>query len=240
MSNEYGFTKYLQHGLSVIPVYGITGNGVCGCGISDCGSPGKHPPINWRTYTKERMTPWAVANYSQNEYNVGIVTGAISGVMVLDIDGELPDDFPVDDIPPTWIAKTAKGRHIYFKHEDGIGNRAKIGGHDIDIRGEGGYVVAPPSIHYTGVCYDWENEPDTHKLYEMPKSIHEWVEKNSSPKIQPPIIPHSYKPAREYNEYINAAFDSERDILASTSQGGRNDQLNKSAFALSTTYIPWP
>jgi len=223
----YGFSKYLQLGLSVIPIYGIDEQG-CTCGIKDCGSAGKHPPINWRTYTKERMTPWAVASYSQEKYNVGIVTGKISGVMVLDIDGDLPDDFP--KLPKTWEAKTAKGRHLYFKYEDGMKNRAKINGHNIDFRADGGYVVAPPSIHHTGVCYEWVNAPLDTDLADMPKALKEYMEKKEDVQVVPR---QEYRPQGSYNNYIDAAFKSECEILSRTGEGGRNDQLNKSAFALS-------
>lgn len=227
---DYSFSKYLQLGLSVIPIYGVKESGMCECGIKDCSAPGKHPPINWRDYTKERMTPWSIASYAGKNYNVGIVTGQISGVMVLDIDGELPDDFP--DIPKTWQAKTAKGMHVYFKYEDGMRNRAKIKGHNIDFRAEGGYVVAPPSLHATGTYYEWINEPLETDLAAMPEAIKEYMKKEEPAPVKNISAP-TYRLQGSYNAYIEAAFQKELEILQNTGEGGRNDQLNKSAFALS-------
>jgi hypothetical protein len=88
--------------------------------------------------------------------NIGLVTGAINKFWVLDIDGVLPADFP--DLPKTPTVKTHGGCHYYFGWpEKGkeIRNKGKVHGYDIDIRGNGGYVVAPPSIHPEGGRYEF-------------------------------------------------------------------------------------
>lgn len=85
--------------------------------------------------------------------NIGIATGAISGFWVLDIDGDYPDDFP--ELPKPTV-KTRKGYHYYFKCIDGsdITSKTKLHGADVDIRGNGGYIVAPPSRHPDGGHYE--------------------------------------------------------------------------------------
>lgn len=87
--------------------------------------------------------------------NIGIATGKVSGFWVLDLDGAYPDTWPPLGIEPT--VKTARGVHYYFRCPEGteIKNRAKIGGEQIDVRGDGGYVIAPPSIHPSGVRYEF-------------------------------------------------------------------------------------
>lgn len=89
--------------------------------------------------------------------NVAIATGKISNLLVVDIDGKYPSHWP--EMPETTKVKTSKGYHFYFRYPDNetIKSRAKIGGHDIDVRANGGYIVAPPSIHPDGGRYEFTN-----------------------------------------------------------------------------------
>lgn len=104
--------------------------------------------------------------------NIGIATGKRSGgifVIDLDIDEDkgLDGYHSLDDwqrengkFPDSWISITGRGGyHLYFKSDDEIRNRAGIID-GVDVRGEGGYVVAPPSIHQNGNRYEWEYAPE--------------------------------------------------------------------------------
>jgi hypothetical protein len=152
--------RYAALGLKLIPLYGIKfGNCECAKG-SACSSKGKHPRFkNWpkeASSDPEALSKWAAA---WPYMNVGIVTGAASGVIVVDVDG---DDGLISvkkktegKAPITWTAMTGRGRHFYFRHpETSVKNRAAIFPH-VDLRGDGGYVVAPPSTHASGVRYSW-------------------------------------------------------------------------------------
>lgn len=97
------------------------------------------------------------------DFNVAIATGSVSGVFVGDVDGvdaeaELRKlEATHGALPPTVEAITARGRHIYFRMPPKIDVRnstSKIAP-GIDIRGTGGYVLAPPSIHPSGRRYCW-------------------------------------------------------------------------------------
>ncbi len=98
----------------------------------------------------------------QPDSNVAIATGAASGIFVLDVDGLDAEaalrrlEAEHGALPATVEAITARGRHVYFKWpEQPVRNSAgKIGTH-IDVRGDGGYVIAPPSIHPCGRRYCW-------------------------------------------------------------------------------------
>ncbi|WP_426614494.1 bifunctional DNA primase/polymerase [Bradyrhizobium sp. McL0616] len=98
----------------------------------------------------------------QPDNNIAIATGAASGIFVVDIDGLDAEatlrrlEAELGALPATVEAITARGRHIYFKWpQEPVRNSAgKIGEH-IDIRGDGGYVIAPPSIHPSGRRYSW-------------------------------------------------------------------------------------
>jgi hypothetical protein len=105
--------------------------------------------------------------WSRRDYNIGIATGPGSGVWVLDLDS-LDDEQWLRKLeaqhgalPPTVEAITARGRHLYFKWPAGAFDIRNVQGRDDfpDVRGEGGYVLAPPSIHpighYCGRNYCW-------------------------------------------------------------------------------------
>jgi len=96
--------------------------------------------------------------------NVAIRTGAISGLVVLDIDGDEGADSLMElersysPLPRTATATTpGGGQHIYFKHPGGeIRNSVSLIAPKVDVRGDGGYVIAPPSRGKNGREY----EPD--------------------------------------------------------------------------------
>ena len=105
--------------------------------------------------------------------NIGIATGPASGLLVLDVDGEqgresLRDLLPQHRLKKILIAITGRvddggkqsGWHLYFKYPTGssIGNSLGPFGVGIHVRGRGGYVVAPPSIHASGQEYRWRDE----------------------------------------------------------------------------------
>lgn len=95
---------------------------------------------------------------------IGMPTGRASGVWVLDVD--LPDgpasleaiEAQVGPLPSTLEQVTGSGgRHLFFKMEAGveIKNSARKLGPGLDVRGEGGYVIVPPSMHLSGRRYQW-------------------------------------------------------------------------------------
>ena len=88
------------------------------------------------------------------QFNLAIATGATSGIFVVDIDG-LDAEFELrkleaehGQLPSTVEAITARGRHVYFLSPK-IPVRSSVSkiAPGIDVRGDGGYVLAPPSIH---------------------------------------------------------------------------------------------
>jgi hypothetical protein len=105
----------------------------------------------------------------QPNNNIAIATGAASGIFVVDVDGldaeaalrRLEAEYGA--LPATVEAITARGRHIYFKcPQEPVRNSAgKIGPH-IDVRGDGGYVLCPPSIHPSGHRYSWSVDSANH------------------------------------------------------------------------------
>lgn len=154
----------VEHGWRVFPLHTADANG-CSCNNPACGGPGKHPRTPRgcldATTDAKRVHAW----WTQwPDANVGIATGG--GLVVLDIDPRHGGDDTLVDlrrslgaIPDTVEVLTGGGgRHIYLASPDGVDvrNSANKLGVGVDVRGEGGYVVAPPSVHATGRCYGWE------------------------------------------------------------------------------------
>jgi hypothetical protein len=155
---------YLSRGWSVLPFR--TGD--------------KRPLLAWTEYRHRRPTKAEVSAWflETPDANVGIVTGAISGLIVLDIDPAHGGHESLrrlereqGPLPRTVEAVTGSGgRHVYFAHPGGlVRNRVAIFP-GIDLRGDGGCVVAPPSLHHSGHRYRWApgHEPERCMLAPLP------------------------------------------------------------------------
>ena len=118
--------------------------------------------------------PAAVALWPSGA-NVGIATGR--GLVVLDVDSRHDGGDSLAELerrhgqlPATVSAETGGGgEHFYFASRAAVKNSAGRLGEGLDVRGEGGYVVAPPSVHPdTGRGYVWDSHPDDVKLAPLP------------------------------------------------------------------------
>lgn len=175
--------EYARRGWAVLPLHTPDAAGHCSCGKGDCSSVGKHP----RTMNglKNATTDEAIINQWWTMWpdaNVGIVAGEASGLVILDVDSRYGGDDSLEELMDTYgpLPQTAEaltgggGRHILFRHPGtSIRNSAGRLGPGLDIRADGGYVVAPPSLHASGKNYIWEvsGHPDEMELAEMP----EWL-----------------------------------------------------------------
>ena len=132
----------------------------------------KHPaldkldPYLSRPATAEELRSWSWPG-------VGLVTGPVSGVLVLDVDGlEGESELKKYGHPATPMARTPSGgMHLYFKHpEHHVRTRIKVAP-GLDVKASGGYVVAPPSAGPNGQSYEWVLSPDEAELADPP----EWL-----------------------------------------------------------------
>ena len=157
---------YLDKGWSLLPLHGMV-DGNCTCGESDCKSKGKHPiydrqlcpsGVKSASTNKSTVDKW-VAKWP--DMNIGIATGAFSGITILDVDNRNGGDATLRDINDDsgknllwscgFVVQTGNGHHLYYNHLDKVNGNNKLPG--IDVKGTGGYVVAPPSLHSSGVYY---------------------------------------------------------------------------------------
>jgi hypothetical protein len=109
----------------------------------------KQPAIEWREFQNRRATLEELEDwFSEGDANIAIVTGKISGIVVLDLDGVAGEEsIQGRETPPTTEVRTPNGRHLYFAYpENGKAPTVAVGILPcVDVRGDGGYVVAPPS-----------------------------------------------------------------------------------------------
>jgi hypothetical protein len=130
------------------------------------------------------------------------------------------------ELPTTRVVRTHAGRHYYFSaNGTRIRNSAGKLAPGVDTRGDGGYVVAPPSVHPSGSRYELESDQP---LAPLPGWIVELLATR-------PAERHALAPIRiadATTPYGAAALEREFAALAAAPEGTRNDRLNTAAFAL--------
>lgn len=160
---------YLRHKIAVLPVHFPRRSGrqfACSCGRDDCGQPAKHPygrlvqrGVRDATTDYRTVERW----FASTPYNIALATGSASGIFVLDVDPRHGGDDSLaaleeahGPLPNTWRFLTGGGgEHILFRHPGSVRvpNSAGNLGRGLDVRGDGGIIVAPPSLHITGRPY---------------------------------------------------------------------------------------
>lgn len=137
----------------------------------------KKPLIPWKQFQNSHPTQEQVQEWFSNEaVNIGIVTGKVSNLTVVDIDPRHGGTNESFEGVKTVTARTGGfGWHYYFSFEDGIQNHTSIQ-QGVDLRGEGGYVIAPPSSHPSGNKYSWEVPPtELNVIALLPSFVKEWI-----------------------------------------------------------------
>jgi hypothetical protein len=201
---------YRRRGFSVIPIK----------------AKDKKPLITWDGYQKEPASEATVRHWADSwpNANVGIVTGAVSSCVVIDIDSDqarlnlksLLGDYEIGDVPRT---RTGKGWQLFFAHPgEIIPNRAGVLP-GLDVRGDGGYVVAPPSIHPNGKQYKWEVTLNG-ELPALPSKLVELIHKQKT-----------------HENTFRERFDT-AGALAGMPEGQRDQTLFKLACKLRNADVP--
>lgn len=195
---------YAAYGMAVLPVAPHGKNPLTAHGVKDA-TRAVEKIINW-------WTEFPTAN-------VGVATGSISKFWVLDVDGEDGEASLVSleqqygPLPSTVEVITANGRHLYFEMapKSTLANSVKkIAG--IDVRGDNGYVIAPPSVHKTGKRYAWS--------VDCGETI------SSTPKWLLDIIQQSVKKSE------TTPVSEWRDLVKGVTEGERNSSIARIAGKL--------
>lgn len=230
--------EYALRGWAVFPVNAII-DGTCTC-KRDCGSPGKHPLVprglHEATTAHEVIREWW---QRWPDANVAIATGAVSNLVVVDID---PPDGNATlthlqtvgyELPATLAARTGSGgTHLLYQHPGvQIRNTARtLPGYDgklagVDLRGDGGYIVAPPSNHLSGATYRWIDGPTE------PVPLPAWLrEPERAPRHLTPVPP--LPRDHDTTAYAMKALEEEIREIVQAVEGTRNVTLNAAAYSL--------
>lgn len=192
---------YIKKGLPVLPLWPVE-DGRCACGKPVCGSPGKHPleklvPHGSKDATLDLRTAeewWLL----WPDANIGIATGEEAGVFVVDIDDWQSWQRLMQmhgEVYPGWISYSQKdGVHAWFMWPgEPVANSQGTVAAGVDVRGEGGYVVAPPSKGLLG-SYVWDKEANPASsafLYPAPDWLLRriWSGRGESGKKAPYVAP---------------------------------------------------
>jgi hypothetical protein len=135
-----------------------------GLRVFPCVERGKEPLIH-DNLKRATTDPNVIKGWwSSRPYNIGIATGDGSGIWVLDVDGDEGEETlrhlesELGILPPGVEVVTGAGRHLYFRWPTGIeirNTQCRLDLPGLDVRGNGGYVLAPPSVHPSGRTYCW-------------------------------------------------------------------------------------
>ena len=188
--------EYVDSGWSVLPV-----------------KPDEKRPYmsNWLQYERQRASREQVDSWfaSLSGAGVGVVTGKISGMVVLDVESDCPT--PIDELLRRWptqlVSRTGSGGyHLFYSYPQGVGrisNRVRIF-EGMDLRADGGFIVLPPTLHASGGRYEWVRRGP---MGAFPREL---LDMQSRPKAQ------------EGDGWI-------REALRGVAEGGRNDTCAKLA-----------
>lgn len=146
---------------------------------------------SWEPYQKAPATEAQVRAWwgTWPAANIGLVMGAVSGLVALDLDGPNAAALlraKTGDLPRTAAVQTGRGHHALYRHPGfPVPNRARLlsdgAESGVDIRGDGGYVVAPPSIHGNGRTYLWVVPPEE-GLAPFPAALSALLSGRAAPK----------------------------------------------------------
>lgn len=215
--------RYALRGVAIFPLVRgqkvpVRGSHGCRDGSTDC------------DVARARWKKWPGAN-------IAAATGRPSGFWVLDVDAHHDGDRSLAELeaehgklPPTVQANTPSGgTHLYFNWPaDGPKIRNSTGriAPGIDVRGEGGSITLPPSQLADGRCYRWAANGVRGAAWAPA-----WLLALATPAVPSPRR-EPLPPPADTERYVAAAITSELNRLAETAAGQRNDQLNRSAFAI--------
>jgi len=210
-------------------------------------------PFRWRRAAEVQLVTW----FGDGRANMGLVGGRISGgLLALDFDHEAAVIFPawqerVGELAARLpVVATSKGFHVYLRARKPGGNRTLAWSRDgrkrIETRGEGGYVLAPPSRHPSGHIYQWIQGDHTAIPVLTDAALAALLAAATTFDERPQPKPHrngasNHKTAvsllqgsdsERLQRYAHAALHREVQALAQMPRGGRNDGLNRAAFCL--------
>lgn len=216
---------YAANGLAILPIFEPLPNGLCACGKPGCNDVGKHPRIaggvNSATTDLDLIREWWA---KWPNANLAVATGARSGVVVIDVDPARGGLEGLDalmaeagPIPDSAVVHTGgDGLHYFLRVPDRPVKSRNNFRSGIDIRGDGGYVVVPPSLHRSGSRYEWVSPMIT--LPPIPGPLLDLLAPLPLPEVRP--------------DSTSQNLESTSSVLGGVPQGQRDDALFRYACRL--------
>ena len=214
-----------------------------GLSIIPCKKDKKPLLTSWKVYQERVPTEEEVRGWWEKwpNANIGLITGKISGITVLDLDGpegintasiEIPSEY--FDTPT--VHTPGGGMHLWYKYKEGMGNATRILP-GIDIRGDGGYVIVPPSMNEVGAYYTWDSQYNlkTATLGEIPAINVPKKGSLSPPKEESNIRDSSLSPPSPASAYYSTEKPKSQDLYSRhicLEEGTRDESLFTIANAL--------
>jgi len=224
LTHEEAALALAERGFCVFPLWGVTKDGLCRCGRCSPTSPrrGKHPILRGgfliATTDPAKIHAWWLA---YPDANIGLPTG-MNGLFVVDVDPAGRPSWEAalqksPELKDTLYIRTGRGYQAVFRQDPDtkLSGRTNGLGDGLDTRGEGNYVIAPPSRHYTGRSYTWANTDKP--IAPLPP----WLFKALAPSSTAEELP----PNRAKNNgYLEYDLEDAREILAQLGQDWYNDR----------------
>lgn len=240
---------YARRGFRVVPLYGIEHDTyaevACECNREACGSSaGKHPRITaWQRHATDDAATVARWFRRWPSSNVGLAMGGAHRLVALDVDGDAGARTlarlaaELGQLPDTLTSRSGRaagGHHRVFvlpaAHDlRAVRNRAGGLGEGLDVRAEGGQIVAAPSLHYSGGRYRWI---DCRAPVELPER---WCARVTGADLPMPATAPTrlhVGPSTRPAAYARAVLARACTELAGAPRGTRNDTAARLAFSV--------
>lgn len=177
---------YVERGLAIIPLGVGKKEPVTKSGLND-----------WTDNPGQIDVWWGQGEHAGKRgnprYNIGMACGQVSGgIIAIDLDCHSDEangldylrDWEVEHgkLPETWTQITGSGgKQLFYRAGQDIRNSAN-GEIGVDVRGNGGYVVLPPSLHPCGDCYEWSIRPDDMDVADADDKVYDFIRAVSKTK----------------------------------------------------------
>ena len=192
--------SYCRMGWSVVPILpggkkppkGITWVNRCFASADECHKEEwkkKHPKAKWGKADEAQIRKW----WKQHpKANVGVLTGSISNIDVIDLDGphalealEAQGGITIPETVSSHTGRDDTGKHVVLKYHGGglknwTGFCTNGNGSKCDLRTDGGLFVAPPSVHKSGKRYQWIVDPEIEEPEPFPPELVGFIHKQCS------------------------------------------------------------
>ena len=223
-----------------------------GFNVLPAASQQKTPTVEWKRWVTSRASHMVDSWFPAKpvaRVNYWVATGGVSNCYVLDIDNPAADRWWRevaqfgDVMDATVRARTAKGVHYYFWVPDDDMTKGwayHSGGVDFDVRGAGGGVIAPPSVHESGFVYEWIQPPDPDLPMHGMQPAPDWIKSRDKVRahLDTAATPAPAGPTEASRVELDRGPASMLSHLLAhpPAEGGRNDWLAKVAGHYAKTY----